>query len=298
MSSLLFDEKPLVVNPQLACILSLNEAIILQQIHYWININTKAQKNKKDGFYWTYNTYAEWQVQFPFWSLNTIIRAIKKLELENYIISANYNSLPQDHTKWYRLNYDVINRLPNLGRLSTQSDEATYPKRVEDLPNMVKALPETTTKTTPEIITDSGVSTPTEFNVKNVIRAYESNIGMVVPLVLESILEDTGKYPVEWLIEAIAIARENKVSNWKYIRAILIRWESEGRGDFGKERKIKRKKDGRPRDLEGGNGDNSQYHIGQRCREFEKKNGRWPDGNEKAKLVEDVYTGIAAGELV
>ena len=64
MSKLLLDENPLMIMPQLAVKIGLNESIVLQQIHYWLEINRKADKNKRDGFYWTYNSYKEWQKQF------------------------------------------------------------------------------------------------------------------------------------------------------------------------------------------------------------------------------------------
>ncbi|MBW9630680.1 hypothetical protein FG978_15245 [Escherichia coli] len=34
--SLLFAERPLVINTQLAMKIGLNEAIVLQQLHYWL----------------------------------------------------------------------------------------------------------------------------------------------------------------------------------------------------------------------------------------------------------------------
>ena len=45
-SNLLFKEEPLVVNRLAAKVLGLNEAIVIQQIHYWLEINRKAQKNE------------------------------------------------------------------------------------------------------------------------------------------------------------------------------------------------------------------------------------------------------------
>ena len=65
-SKLLFDEYPLVVNPQLAKLIGLNEAIVLQQVHYWVTINEAGERNFQDGHTWTYNTLKEWHEQFPF----------------------------------------------------------------------------------------------------------------------------------------------------------------------------------------------------------------------------------------
>ena len=60
MGRLLLNEQPLVVLPELACKIGLNEAIILQQLNYWINKSTKTY----DGKQWVYNTYNDWQKQF------------------------------------------------------------------------------------------------------------------------------------------------------------------------------------------------------------------------------------------
>ena len=111
MSKLLLDSQPLVVLPELAAVVGLNEAIVLQQIHYWIEINKKANRNHNDGYYWTYNSYEAWHEQFPFWSKNTIVRIIEKLEKSNLIVTGNYNKLKLDRTKWYRINYEELNEL-------------------------------------------------------------------------------------------------------------------------------------------------------------------------------------------
>lgn len=52
----LFDEQPIIPNKALARVLGLNEALVLQQINYWIEINKKSGKNYHDEKYWTYNS--------------------------------------------------------------------------------------------------------------------------------------------------------------------------------------------------------------------------------------------------
>ena len=81
MSKLLFDKHPLVINPELAKAVGLNEAIILQQIHYWTSLNSKENRNFKDGHYWTYNSYTSWRAQFPFWGRNTFDQVFSGLSL-------------------------------------------------------------------------------------------------------------------------------------------------------------------------------------------------------------------------
>lgn len=108
MSNLLFDERPLVVSPKLAVLLrDLDKAVILQQIHYWLERST----NLKDGYKWVYNSMAEWNKQFPWIAIATLKRKFKSLEDENLLITGNYNRAKFDKTKWYRINYDVLNEM-------------------------------------------------------------------------------------------------------------------------------------------------------------------------------------------
>ena len=100
--NLLIQEPPLQVLPSLAKRVGLNEAILLQQLHFRSLIST----NVRDSHKWVYKTYEEWQEEFPFWSTDTIKRAIRKLEKDGYVISTSaYNRMKMDKTKWYRIDY-------------------------------------------------------------------------------------------------------------------------------------------------------------------------------------------------
>lgn len=102
--NLLINEPPLQVLPSLARKVGLNEAIFLQQLHFRLQIAT----NVRDGYKWIYKTHEEWREEFPFWSIDTIKRVIRKLENEEYIItSSKYNKMKMDRTKWYRVNYKM-----------------------------------------------------------------------------------------------------------------------------------------------------------------------------------------------
>lgn len=110
-NKLLFDTQPLVILPELAVAVGLNEAIVLQQVHYWCELNTKARRNHKDGHYWVYNSFPAWKKQFPWWSERTIKTIFSKLEKRNLLVSGNYNDLSMDRTKWYRVNHDALDAL-------------------------------------------------------------------------------------------------------------------------------------------------------------------------------------------
>ncbi len=82
----------------------------------------------------------------------------------------------------------------------------------------------------------------------NVFTLYEQNIGMLTPLIAEELREAEHTYPPEWVEEAFREAVSLNKRSWKYIRAILERWHSEGKGD--QERRSTRDGD-RRRDIEG-----------------------------------------------
>lgn len=145
MSNLLLDENPLIILPKLAVKIGLNESIVLQQIHYWLEINKKAGKNLRDGFYWTYNSYKEWQEQLPFFSLKTIQRTIERLEKLNLLVVSNYNKLKIDRTKWYRIEYNVLQSLEN--QPFSQNDLTSWSKCPDQLDKMTSPLPETISET-------------------------------------------------------------------------------------------------------------------------------------------------------
>lgn len=104
MNSLLISEPPLQVLPSLAEKVGLNEAIVLQQFHYWL----ERSNNVQDGYRWIYNSYKKWNEQFPFWSNATLRRTINSLEKQGVLITANYNKAGFDKTKWYRIDYEWL----------------------------------------------------------------------------------------------------------------------------------------------------------------------------------------------
>lgn len=144
MSKLLLDEHPLLVMPVLARRVGLNESIVLQQIHYWNEINKKANNNLRDGYHWTFNTFEDWQKQFPFWSVITIKRTFAKLEGYDLVITGNYNKLPIDRTKWYRINYEALKNLEEFPLY--QNDTTIVSKWHDQWVNMIRPLPENNSK--------------------------------------------------------------------------------------------------------------------------------------------------------
>ena len=120
MSKLLINEVPLMCLPSLAVKIGLNEALFIQQLHYWVD----RSKNIIDGRQWVYNTMADWSKQFPFWSQKTLSRTISNLEKQKLVISGNYNQKGYDRTKWYTIDYAALEQLEKNQTETEEHEEA------------------------------------------------------------------------------------------------------------------------------------------------------------------------------
>jgi hypothetical protein len=106
MSKLLISEHPLQVLPRLAVAIGLNQAIVVQQIHYWL----EKSRIEKNGHIWVYNTINQWKEQFPFWSKNTVQRVFAKLK-ESGLLIGEFLSDNDSQLLYYRIDYSVMEKL-------------------------------------------------------------------------------------------------------------------------------------------------------------------------------------------
>lgn len=147
MPSHLLDERPLQVLPSLVIALgSLEQAVILQQIHWRLRITptdhffptpavpeipatdtTPAQPAIPEGdvlLPWVYDTYEDWAAhEFPWLSARAVRRYFLQLEETGVLLSTDaFNSFRIDRTKWYSIDYDALERL--LSRITDSADGA------------------------------------------------------------------------------------------------------------------------------------------------------------------------------
>jgi hypothetical protein len=100
------ESQPLVIDPEVAAKIGLNESIIIRQLHFWLKINEKAGKNIFDGKVWCYNSIREWKEKdFIFWSESTISRTFSELHKLNLIETISNPKNKWNKTKWYTINY-------------------------------------------------------------------------------------------------------------------------------------------------------------------------------------------------
>ncbi|WP_052672519.1 hypothetical protein [Aliterella atlantica] len=129
---------PLLIPPDLAKEIGLHEAVILQQIHYWLG----KSNHLINGYLWIYNTYQAWQEQFPFLSLSAIRRAIARLEGLNLLKTERFDKQRWNQTKWYSINYQRLEVLIS----SICSNRTDRSARIEHLDSAI--LSSSSTETT------------------------------------------------------------------------------------------------------------------------------------------------------
>ncbi len=110
---LLILEEPLCVLPSLVHLFgSVEDALVLQQIHYWLTRPTVGKRDE-NGKKWMFNTLESWRTEnFTWMSVKTISRILGRLEKLGVLeTSTRFNSNPFDQKKWYSINYQILNDL-------------------------------------------------------------------------------------------------------------------------------------------------------------------------------------------
>lgn len=155
MSKLLLDEQPLMVLPELATAIGLNEAIALQQLH-WVRQNPRMGKDV-DGMRWIRMTYKEWRIgHFPFWSEATIQRVFNSLEKKKLVQSRDdLNTLSFDRTNWYAIDDKAVERAEHSIKKNERVVE--HRKMIDAHSNMKNASPQNETTIPDTSSTESSI---------------------------------------------------------------------------------------------------------------------------------------------
>lgn len=216
MNKLLINEYPLQVLPSLAVEVGLNEAMILQQIHYWLN----TSKHHHDGKKWIYNSYPEWQKQFPFWSERTIKRIFGSLEKQNLLHVGNYNKAGFDRTKWYSVNYETLNKL--VARPSGQND----PTMMSNWHDGMGQDDPTNTRDYTEIFSERDRDV-----VSHVFKYISNNLEIIQSPLKAQQLEETINDFKDNKLDIVTVATDYCKENNKginYLIKVLENWNKEG----------------------------------------------------------------------
>lgn len=118
-------------NVELAKKLGVLEAILLENIYFWIEKNKSNNKHFYDGKYWTYNSRKAFTEIFPYATERKIQLALERLEKCNLIVTGNYNKFANDRTKWFSITEDGLNELTKctitLNKMFNKNEQNVQP---------------------------------------------------------------------------------------------------------------------------------------------------------------------------
>jgi hypothetical protein len=108
----LSDDDILIISRPLGLAFGVGQSILLRRLHFWLTLNakdpSKVETHYKDGRWWSWNTYQGWSDDLgSLYSPDSCRRFLAQLEAYGIVVSATYNRLPIDRTKWYSINYEA-----------------------------------------------------------------------------------------------------------------------------------------------------------------------------------------------
>lgn len=139
------------------------QAIILENMLFWLAHNKAFGKNIHDGKVWTYNSVAAYAELFPYWTIDQIRRYFESLEKDKVLIAGNFNKKKYDKTKWHTVNdQSLIPHWQISQRRKSQKDLADLPDALGELAEPIPDI-----KTDERQIADSLPLNPRTFEHKN-----------------------------------------------------------------------------------------------------------------------------------
>lgn len=155
--------RPIVISPDLAFSIGLNEAIALQQVHYWLKETTSGMEH--DGQRWIYNTSEQWLEQFPFWSASTLKRTFTNLKKLGLLRIEQLNQAQRDMTNFYTINYES-DLLDEVKVASSMKSKRAIPSVQNDQMEQVKKK-RSISSDRPAVIGSNWHDDPTEITTEN-----------------------------------------------------------------------------------------------------------------------------------
>ena len=188
------------------------EAIIINNLFFWIEKNKANNVNYYDGTYWTYNSIKALNELFPYASERKISYALKHLEEEGIIKTGNYNKLAYDRTLWYAFTEKGISILQKCCFHFTKSTNGFY-KSDEPIPDI-----------NTDINTDNNNSSSSIEKCDTIYDFLEQNFGRTLNgIEIEMIREWNDNELTRYAIKQAVL---NGKYNVKYINTILVNYKN------------------------------------------------------------------------
>jgi hypothetical protein len=119
----------------------LEQAAILQNFAFWIQVNSRKKVNQKKGKTWTFTPLKKLNEKFKWMSLAKIRKAIDTLIKKDILVKDNFNHNPYDRTCWYAFqNEDNLKEILALIQTDLQKVQTA------ETPDLPETKPEKRTK--------------------------------------------------------------------------------------------------------------------------------------------------------
>lgn len=139
-------------NIELAKDYSIDEAVLLQNLYFWIEKNKANNKHFYDGEYWTYNSMEAFTKLFPYWTTSQVRRVLSNLENNGLIKKGNYNKASYDRTTWYSI---TTNGLSYFDKCICQNQQMEVSESTNASDENSGPIPYINTDNKPDVKTDS-----------------------------------------------------------------------------------------------------------------------------------------------
>lgn len=90
-------------DPEIAMQVGINAAVVHRNLVFWVRYNESNRRNFHEGRYWTYNSLAAFDEQFPYLTAKQIRTALDKLVEAGLILKGNFAADRFKRANWYAL---------------------------------------------------------------------------------------------------------------------------------------------------------------------------------------------------
>lgn len=142
-----------VFDVEVAQMVGVNAAILLENIAHWCEHNRANGANYHDGRYWTYNSMKAFEELFPYLKPNAIRTAINKLREAGLIVVGNYNKSAYDRTSWYALS-DTANAIYGIDASICEKPQMDLSESPNQNEENNTPIPDITPVVTPSVTPD------------------------------------------------------------------------------------------------------------------------------------------------
>ena len=132
-----------------AALYGVNQAILLNNIRFWLHHNKANQKHIIDGYVWTYNSARAFAELFPYMEKRSISRYLKDLSEKGVLLVANHNEKGYDQTHWYTIpsEFLVQSNTPKPSKYTIGQNVPSIGQNVPSIGQNVPPIPDINTNT-------------------------------------------------------------------------------------------------------------------------------------------------------